>query len=69
MQTQTNDEDLLLEDEVADELKVTTYALQRWRSRKNGGPAFIKIGSRIRYRRGDLRAWIDANRVVPITVG
>jgi hypothetical protein len=69
MQTQINDEDLLLEDEVADWLEVTTYALQRWRSRKNGGPAFIKIGSRIRYRRNDVRSWLEANRVVPVTAG
>lgn len=28
---------------------------------RGGGPAFIRMGGRIRYRREDIEAWIDAN--------
>lgn len=41
-----------------------TLANMRWRLT---GPAFIKFGSgkgaRIRYRRSDIEAWLDANTV------
>jgi predicted DNA-binding transcriptional regulator AlpA len=29
---------------------------------RGGGPPYIKIGSAVRYRRGDLVEWIDAHR-------
>lgn len=35
--------------------------LEGWRLR-GGGPAFIKAGSRVVYRRADLDAWLAANR-------
>lgn len=28
---------------------------------RGGGPAFVRMGGRIRYRREDIEAWIDAN--------
>ena len=41
-------------------LKVSTRALQKWRS-SGGGPPFIRLSSRaIRYRPSDLAGWIES---------
>lgn len=51
-------EALLNEKQTAKMLAVTPRALQAWRYR-GGGPAYVRISSRvIRYRRCDLYAWI-----------
>ena len=36
--------------------------LANWRG-QNRGPAYIRIGSNIRYLRSDLEAWITAQRI------
>jgi hypothetical protein len=38
--------------------------LETWRARGQG-PAFLKIGSSVYYRRVDIEAWEASNRVVP----
>jgi hypothetical protein len=59
----TTDIDLLLmETEAANLLNVSTRTLQAWRVRQCG-PAYIRAGRAIRYRRRDLLAWMDANTV------
>jgi len=59
----TTDIDLLLtETEAATLLNVSTRTLQAWRIRKCG-PAYIRAGRAIRYRRRDLLAWMDANTI------
>lgn len=59
----TNDADeLLTEREAADLLKMSSRTLQAWRCSK-AGPAFVRVGRAIRYRRRDLVAWITANTV------
>ena len=55
---------LLREVEAADLLRASVRTLQGWRSR-GFGPAFIRAGRSIRYRRDDLVAWIEANTVIP----
>jgi len=35
------------------------------RSRGTDGPPHYKVGKRIRYRRTEVKAWLDARRVVP----
>jgi hypothetical protein len=51
---------LMTEHEAAAFLGYTPRALQNWRLR-GGGPVFVKVSDRsIRYRRGDLMAWIEA---------
>ena len=60
-----DDNDLLTEDEVAAWTGFSKPSLQSWRSRRNNGPAFIKLCGRVRYRCGDVRAWIESCRVVP----
>lgn len=56
-----NDPDQLVkENEAAALLGYSVRALQNWRIR-GGGPAFVKVSSRsVRYRRGDLIAWVRA---------
>lgn len=59
--TQDLSEDALLtEDEAADSLRISVRTLQAWRL-KATGPAFIRVGRAIRYRRGDIKAWIKLN--------
>lgn len=55
--------ELLSERDAAQFLGVSAVFLRK-RRRDGGGPAFVRIGSRnIRYRVGDLQAWIDARLV------
>jgi predicted DNA-binding transcriptional regulator AlpA len=56
---------LLVEIEAADLLKLSARTLQAWRT--NGqGPAFVRAGRAIRYRRSDIAAWVAANTVSTI---
>jgi len=58
-----NDPDALLtEVETAKVLNLSTRTLQAWRVR-GSGPSFVQAGRAIRYRRRDLRTWIDANTI------
>jgi predicted DNA-binding transcriptional regulator AlpA len=54
---------LLAEVYAADLLGLSSRTLQAWRT-KGFGPAFVRAGRAIRYRRRDLIAWMDANTVV-----
>ena len=42
--------------------------LANWRS-QGRGPAFVKVGSSIRYLQGDLTSWVRANRMSPGKTG
>ena len=56
------DPDMLLDQrKVAMILDTTTKFLEARRVR-GGGPVFVKIGSLVRYRGGDLLAWIAEQR-------
>ncbi len=57
-------EALLTEVDAADFFRLSVRTLQAWRSR-GSGPAFVRVGRTIRYRRKDLIAWIGANIVEP----
>ncbi len=48
--------------EVADYLGVPIATLHAWRSRRKG-PAASRVGKYLRYRWGDVDAWIDAHGV------
>ena len=52
--------DLLSESQAADLLQVSPGTLSVWRSTGRYGLPFLKIGARVRYRRGDLQAWLDS---------
>lgn len=57
-------DDLLTPREVAMILRCAEFTLDAWRA-KGTGPVFMKVGRHIRYRRGDLHAWLAASRVEP----
>ncbi len=48
---------LMTETEVSKQLNVSLASLRRWRL-LNRGPAFLKVGSLVRYRPEDLEAWL-----------
>ena len=48
---------LLTEAEVSKQLRVSLAALRKWRA-INRGPQFLKIGSLVRYRQGDVDQWL-----------
>ena len=56
---------LLRQAEVAEYLRLSERTLERLRVGGNG-PAFVKLGHRVLYRRADLEKWI-ASRVVHST--
>jgi predicted DNA-binding transcriptional regulator AlpA len=56
---------LLKEAEVSKQLRVSLAALRKWRV-MNRGPQFLKIGSLVRYRQGDIDQWLAS---VPVGGG
>lgn len=63
-------EELLSPAKVAELLGVRVQTLATWRTgRGPRGLQFVKIGSSIRYRRGDVLAFIEARRVSNTTQG
>ena len=48
---------LLTTEQAADRLQMSPRTLARWRI-NGAGPAYIEIGSRVRYDPDDLDAWI-----------
>jgi|SRR5262249_21061870 len=58
----TDDEELLTEREVGQHIHRSTRQLQRDRAARRGIP-FVQLENQIRYRRGDVRAYIARNLV------
>jgi len=54
-------QNLVLPEEAADYLSVTTRTLANWRSRGTPSLPWNKIGRCVRYRLADLDAFIDKN--------
>jgi excisionase family DNA binding protein len=48
-------------------LKVPPRTMEDWRYR-GVGPAFIKVGKAVRYRRDDVDAWLSEQTTVPSEV-
>jgi excisionase family DNA binding protein len=55
-----NPADLLTADQVAQMLGVSTDTLATWRSTGRYALPFLRIGARIRYRKQDVTAWLNA---------
>lgn len=51
--------DLLTADQVAAAIGLSHRTLAAWRSARRGGPAWIKCGTRVRYRREDVIVWLE----------
>jgi excisionase family DNA binding protein len=54
-------EELLTQQQLADELQVSLRTLERWRQ-DGTGPAYIRVGRSPRYRRSDIDAWLEQQR-------
>jgi predicted DNA-binding transcriptional regulator AlpA len=52
---------LLTESEAADRLRLKKKTLQRWRW-QGSGPAFVKLGSAVRYCEDEISRFIDDRR-------
>ena len=55
------EDELLTEEELSAELKLSRRTLQRWRT-ESKGPRWIRVGKAPRYRRGDVQAWLEEHR-------
>jgi len=53
--------DLLTPDQLADEWGIPVQTLAQWRY-LGKGPAFVRLGRKIRYRRPDLNAYLESQR-------
>ena len=56
----TSSRDLLDEQQAAITIDVTPGTLSVWRSTGRYNLPFIKVGRKVRYRRTDLEAWLEA---------
>ncbi len=55
---------LLTTNQLAAELGVHPVTLAQWRLVDGKGPPFVKVGSSVRYRRGDVDEWLrDKTRI------
>lgn len=52
--------DLLTPDQVAASLGLSHRTLAAWRSNRRNPLPYVKVGSRIRYRRQDVAAWLES---------
>jgi predicted DNA-binding transcriptional regulator AlpA len=57
--SQSNQSEMLNEMQVAKYLKMSVAALRKWRMFRTG-PNFVKIGSAVRYKRGDIETWLSS---------
>jgi excisionase family DNA binding protein len=51
--------EVLNEKQVAAYLNISVATVRRWRLFRKG-PRFVKIGSSVRYKRGDVEAWLNS---------
>ncbi len=58
MATQDTKSDLMTTREAADYLRLKQQTLHNWRC-LGSGPNFVKLGSRVLYRRSDLDQYLD----------
>lgn len=52
-------DELLTETELAAELQMRAQSLADWRHRGKG-PAYVKLGQLVRYRRSDVDGWLNS---------
>jgi len=57
--------DWISRNELARELGITTDTLGRWAAQRKG-PAYVKAGRKIFYRRDVVRAWLQSKEVRPV---
>jgi excisionase family DNA binding protein len=58
----SNGNELLTDEDASKILGVTVGTLSVWRSTGRYRLPFVKVGHKVRYRRGDLEAWLASRR-------
>lgn len=58
-------DDLLTTKQLAEYLGVTARTLELWRETRVG-PAWVRVGRKVRYRREDVEAWLESRRQTPV---
>jgi len=61
---QIDPSELIPSDETAEILRVKTATLPSWRCQKKG-PAYVKVGRAVFYRRSDVAVWLATQRHEP----
>ncbi|HCJ7658253.1 TPA: helix-turn-helix domain-containing protein [Pseudomonas aeruginosa] len=56
--------DLLTPDQVAATLGLSHRTLAAWRSSRRNPLPYVKVGTRVRYRRQDVAAWLESRRIL-----
>lgn len=64
--TRIDPNELISPNETAKLLRVKESTLTLWRF-QNRGPAYLKVGRYIHYRRADICEWLAAQRHCPVT--
>ena len=62
IQNTDNPNQLLTETQASELLQIGVRTLQKWRV-SGAGPGHLKLSRSVRYRLGDLHAWMDAHTV------
>jgi excisionase family DNA binding protein len=52
-------DELMSPDQLAEALGISVRTLYNWRSLRKGPPGF-RVGRAVRYRRSDVKTWLDA---------
>lgn len=52
--------ELLTTRQVAESLSLSPRTLDAWRRAGKRGPAWLRVGSRVRYRKADVTAWLES---------
>lgn len=63
------DETWISETEAAELLGVSRQTLTRWQVARASAPPCYPLGSRRRYKRAEVLAWLDAQRSTPAAPG
>jgi predicted DNA-binding transcriptional regulator AlpA len=57
--------DLLTAEQLADIVHASPRTIIRWRG-EGLGPAYVKAGHRVLYRRADVEAWLESHKIRPV---
>jgi excisionase family DNA binding protein len=63
--TNTSRRQFLNKKELAAYLGLSIFTINSWVSQRREVP-FVKMGRRVMFDMGDVRAWVDANKVQPV---